>query len=111
MVLNTIQFHYSNNWVKVNNQIFIIYNIITTGFWLVNQENDLGQYLHKKCQITAIFTFIDIITDGYYVALSASNVRYLTFIGHLNYQKRNNLRNLTIYDKIYKNANFAPYKC
>ena len=45
--------------------MFIIYNIITTGFWLVNQEIDLGLSLHSKCQITAIFTFIDISTDGY----------------------------------------------
>ena len=58
MVLNTIRFFYSNNWVKVNNQIFIVYNIIVTCFRLVNQENDLGHCLHSKCQITAIFTFV-----------------------------------------------------
>ena len=83
MVLNTIRFHYSNNWVKVNNQIFIIYTIIATGFRLVNQENDLDNCLHSKCQITAISTFVDINTDGYYVALNASNVRCLTFNDHL----------------------------
>ena len=49
-------------------------------------------------------------TDGYYVAISASNIRYLTF-NHLKYHKINNLRYLTINDKILKNANFAPYKC
>ena len=54
MVLNTIRFYY---WVKVNNQIFIIYNIVATCFRLVNQENDLGHCLHSKSQITAIFTF------------------------------------------------------
>ena len=59
----------------------------------------------------AIFNFIDIGTDGYYVALNASNVRYLTFNGHLKYHKINKLRNLTINNKISKNANFAPYKC
>ena len=65
MVLITIQLNYSNNWVKVNNKIFIFYNIITTGFWLVNQDNDLGHYLHSKWQITAIFTFDDISKDDY----------------------------------------------
>ena len=60
MVLNSIRNQYSNNWVKVNNQIFIIYYIIATCFRLVNQESDLGNCLHSKCQITAIFTLIDI---------------------------------------------------
>ena len=59
----------------------------------------------------AIFSFIDISTDGYYAALNASNVRHLTFNGHLKYHKVNNLRNVTINDQISKNANFAPYKC
>ena len=79
--------------------------------WLVNQENDLGSCLHSKCQITATFTFIDISADGYYVALNASNVRYLNLNDHLKYNKINNLRNLTINDKVSKNANFAQYKC
>ena len=78
---------------------------------VLNQENDLGHYLHSKCQITAKFTFVDISTDGYYAALNDSNVRYLTFNGHLKYHKINNLRNLTINNKISKNSNFAPYKC
>ena len=102
MVLNTIQYPYSNNWVKVNNQVFIIYNIIATCFWLVNQESDLGHCLHRKCQITAIFYFVDISTDGYYVAVNSSNVRYLTFNNHLKYHKINNLRNLTINNKYRK---------
>ena len=55
--------------------------------------------------------FIDISTDGYYVALNASNIRYLTFNDHPNYHKINNLRYLTIIDKISKKANYAPYKC
>ena len=54
MVLNTIQFHNSNNWVKVNNQKYINYNIKTTCFWLINQEIDLGHCLHSKGQNTAI---------------------------------------------------------
>ena len=57
-----------------------------------------------------MFIFVDISTDGYYVATNASNIRYLNFNGHLKYHKINNLRNLTINDKILKNANFAPYK-
>ena len=58
-------------------------------------------------QTTAIFIFIDISTDGFYVALNASNVRYLTFNVHLKYHKRNNLRNLTINDKLSKNCKFC----
>ena len=108
---NTKQFHYTNKWVKVKNQIVVIYNIITTGFWLVNQENDLGHCLHIKFQITAIFTFVDISTDGYYVALNSSNVRFLTFNDHLKYHEINSIKNLTINNKISKNVNFAPYKC
>ena len=69
---------------------------------MVNQEKDLGNCLHSKCEITAIFTSIDISTDGYYVAPIASNVRYLTFHDHLKYHEINNLRNLTINDKIAK---------
>ena len=111
MILNTIQFHYSNNWVKVNNQKSIIYNFIATFFWLVNQESDLGHCLHIKCQTTAIFTFIGLGTDGNYVALNASNLRYLTFNGHVKYHKINNLRNFLMKGKISKNANFAQYKC
>ena len=97
--------------MKLNNQIFIIYNIIATCFGLVNQEKDLGHCLHSKCQITAIFTFVNISTDGYYVALDASNVRCLTFNKHLRDHIINNLRILTIINKISKNANFVPYKC
>ena len=59
---------------------------------MVNQENGLGHCLHSKCQITAFFTSFDISADGYYVALDASNVRYLTFNDHLKYNKINNLR-------------------
>ena len=93
MVLNTIQFHNSNDWVKEkNNQIFIIYNIIATCFWLVNQESDLGHCLHSKCQIAAIVNFIDIGTDSHYVSLNASNVRYLAFNDHVNYHKINSLK-------------------
>ena len=40
--------------------------------------------------------------DGYYVALDALHVRYLTFNGHLKYHKLNNLRNLTINNKYRK---------
>ena len=36
----------------------------------------------------AIFPFINISTEGYYVALNASMVRYLTFNGHLKYNKK-----------------------
>ena len=39
MILIKIRFHYLNNWVEVNNQIFIIYSIPATCFWLVNQES------------------------------------------------------------------------
>ena len=109
MGLNTILFYHSNNLVEVNYQIFIIYNIIATCFWLVNQESDLGHCLNSKCQTTGIFTFIDISTCSYYVTLNASNVRYLAFIEHLNYQKKIILRNLTINNKISKNAIFATY--
>ena len=84
MLLNTKQFHNSNNSVQVNSQIFIIYNITS----LVNQENDLGHCLHSKCQITAIFTCIDMSTDGDYVALNPSNVRYFTFNEQLKYQNK-----------------------
>ena len=77
--------------------------------WLI-KKMILVHCLHSKFQITAIFTFVDISTDGYYVALNALNVGYLTFNGHLKYHKINNLRNLTINNKISKNANFAPYK-
>ena len=71
----------------------------------------LVHYLPSKCQITAIFTLVDISTDGFYVALNALNVRYLTLNDHLENHKTNNLRNLTRHNKISKNANFAPYKC
>ena len=77
--------------------------------WLI-KKMILGHCLHSKGQITAIFTFVDLSTDGYYVALNASNVGHLTINGHLKYQKINNLRNLTINNKISKNANFARYK-
>ena len=53
----------------------------------------------------------DISTDGYFLALNAINVRFLTFNDHLRYQKLNNFKNLTINDKISKNANCAQYKC
>ena len=72
MVLNTIRFHYSNNSLRIN-----------------NLKSDLGHFFHSKCQITAIFTFVNISTDGYYVALNASNVRYSTFNKHLKYHKKN----------------------
>ena len=111
MVWNKIRFHYTDSCLKINNQIFIIYNLNSTCFWLVNQENGIGQCLHSKCQITAIFSFVDIGTDDYYVEVNASNVRYLAVNGHLKYHKTNNLRNLTIYNNILKKANFAPYKC
>ena len=88
MLLNTIWFHYPNNWVKVNNQKFINYNIIATCFYFVNQESDLGHCLHNKYQITALFTFTDISTDCYYVALNGMNVRFLAFIDHLRYHKK-----------------------
>ena len=55
--------------------------------------------------------FVDISMDDHYVALNASNVRYFFFNDHLKYHKINNLRNLTINNKISKNANFAPNKC
>ena len=105
MFLNTTRLHYSNNWVKVNNQIFVTDNIIATCFWLVNQETDLGHCLYSKCQITAIFNFVDISEDGYYVALNAWNLQYLTINDHLKYHKANNLRNLTINNKYRKMPN------
>ena len=49
--------------------------------------------------------------DDYYMALNASNVRYLTFNDHLKYHKIGNLGNLTINDKTSKNANLAQNKC
>ena len=82
---------------------------MATCFGLFNQENDLGHCLHSKCQITAIFTYVDISTDGYYV--DASNVRNLTFNKHLRDHRINNLRISLINNKLSKNANFAPYKC
>ena len=48
--------------------------------------------------ITAIFAFVDISTDGCYVALDTSNKRYLTFNDHLKYNRINNLEILTIND-------------
>ena len=77
---------------------------------MVNQENDLGRCLHSKSQITAMFTYLDISADGYYVALDASNVRYLTFNKHLRDHRINNLRILLINNNISENANYAPYK-
>ena len=71
----------------------------------------LGHCLNSKCHFPAIFTLIDTSTDDYYVALKASNVRYLTINEQLKYLETNNLRNLTINDKLSKNANFSPYKC
>ena len=97
--------------VKVNNQLIINYNIISTYFSMVNQESDLNHCLLIKCHITAIFTFIDISTESGYLALIALNVVYLTFNDLLKYHKIYNLRNLTINIKISKNAIFAPYKC
>ena len=55
--------------------------------------------------------FCYISTDGYYVTLKVSNVRYFTFNDHLKYHKINNLRNLPINNKTSKIASFAPYKC
>ena len=55
--------------------------------------------------------YCNIYMDGYYVAPNAPNVRYLNFNGLLKYHKINILRNLTINNKISKNAKFAPYKC
>ena len=49
--------------------------------------------------IIAIFTFVDISTDGCYAAVNASNIRYFTFNDHLENHKTNNLRNLTINNK------------
>ena len=57
-----------------------------------------------------MFTFIDISTESYYLALNTSDVRFLTFSDYLKFQKINNLRNITMNNKISKNANFAPYK-
>ena len=37
--------------------------------------------------------FVDISTDGYYVAVNASNVRYLTFNEHLKYHKLKKFNN------------------
>ena len=88
MVLYTIKLYYSNNWVKVNNQLFIIYNIIASFFWLVNQESDLDHCLNSKSQITAIFTVTDISTDVFYVALNTSSLGYLTFNEQLQYHKK-----------------------
>ena len=65
MVLFTINFHYSNNLDKLINQIFVFYDIIATCFWLVNQESDLRLCLHSKYQIIALFSFIEISTDGF----------------------------------------------
>ena len=53
--------------------------------WLIN----------SKCHITALFVFVDISTDGYYVAVKAPKVWYLIFNDHLKYHKVNNLRYLT----------------
>ena len=72
---------------------------------MVNQVRDSGHSLHSKCQNTAIYSSINISTDGYYVALNASNVQYLTFKDHLKYHKLNNLRNLTI--KKYQKCQFC----
>ena len=88
MVLITILFHYSNTSVKVNIQIFNIYDIIATCFRLVTQKSALGHCLHSKCQITALNTFIDISMNGYYVALNTSNVQFLTLNCHLKYHKK-----------------------
>ena len=40
-----------------------------------------------------MITFVDIRRDGYYLALNASNVWYLTFNDHPKHHKINNLRN------------------
>ena len=67
---------------------------------MVDQESDLGHCLHNKCQITAKYTFIDISTDSFYVALNASNA---TFNEHLkcykNKQPKKYTKNLTKYRK------------
>ena len=54
----------------------------------------------------AIFAFVDISVDGYYIALKASNVWHLTSNDQLKYHKINNLSNI-INDNISKNANLA----
>ena len=102
MVLSTTRFHYLNNWVKVNNQICVIDNIIATCFWLVNQQSDLGHCLNSECQFTAILNFVDISKDGYYVALNAWNLQYLNINDDVMYEKLNNLRSLTINSKYRK---------
>ena len=56
-----------------------MYYIIATCFWMVNQESDIGHWLHSNCQIAAIFAFVDICTDSYYVALNTSILRYFIF--------------------------------
>ena len=46
-----------------------------------------------------------------YVTLGASNVPHLTIDDCLRYHKLNNPKNLTTYEKMSINANFAPYMC
>ena len=82
-------------------------SLLLVSDWLI-KKMILGHCLHSECQIIVIFTFVGISTDGYYVAVNASIVRLLTFNDHLEYHKINNLRILTINNKISKNANFAP---
>ena len=77
-------------------------SFITSSLLVSDQEKGLGHCLHSKCHITALFAFVDITRDGYYVAINTSNVWYLTFNDHLMYHKINNLRNLTMNNKISK---------
>ena len=74
----------------------------------MNQKSDLDHCLFSKCQISAIFVFLDINTDGLYVALNTSNEQYLTVNDHPNYLRKNNLEISTMNDKLSKNTELAP---
>ena len=76
--------------------------------WL-KKLSDIGHCLHSKFQITATISFVIISTDGNYLALKTLNVRYLAFNEHLKFYKINNLKNLTINDKISEKANYLHH--
>ena len=53
------------------------YNIIVTRFRFVDRVSDIVQYLHTKCQVTAVI-FVDVSKNTTYENQNDSNVRRLT---------------------------------
>ena len=101
MVLNAIFFHFSKNSVEVNYQLNH-FNIIFTRLWFVHRVSGLNQNLHSKYQITVVISFVDISKIDTYLTLNASNLWHSTLNRYLKGHRINNLKNLTINNKIPK---------